>query len=34
MPDNAKTGAAASQQRDERSSFFSFVKNHSLDLLA
>ena len=28
MPENAKKGGIASQQTDERTSFFGFVKTH------
>ena len=34
MPDNMKNGAIASQRTDERTSFFTFIKNHTMDLLA
>ncbi len=34
MPDNLHNGGIASQHRDERSSFFDFVRNHVYDLLA
>ena len=34
MPDNTKNGAIASQRTDERTSFFTFVKSHTMDLLA
>ena len=34
MPDNATKGGIASRQTDERASFASFLKNHTMDLLA
>ena len=34
MPANTNTGGVASQHRDERTTFFDFIKNHVYDLLA
>ena len=34
MPENVTKGGIASRQNDERATFFSFIKNPTLDLLA